>query len=59
MNNYYPNTLISAGVEALSLYGQHFFEQLAELEAQCDRTRHQTLTNTASVVQDNASAVNY
>ena len=40
--------VISAGVEALSLYGQHFFEQLAELEAQCDRARHQTLTSNTS-----------
>ena len=49
---YYLFHVISAGVEALSLYGQHFFEQLAELEAQCDRTRQQTLTDTT---KDSAS----
>ena len=47
-------TYIFAGVETLSLYGKHFFEQLSELESECDHARKQdTMTmGTTPIVQD-------
>ena len=43
--------LTIAGIETLSLYGQHFFEQLSKLELECDQTRKQSLM-TGTPVQD-------